>query len=59
MKEERLQKLLNGLAKATEEPVRPGLAEDIKDQIPHRFEDKQINRSGGDNYNLDSVCEPP
>lgn len=37
MKEEKLQKLLNGLAKATKEPVRPGLAEDIKDQIPHRL----------------------
>jgi len=37
MREEKLKKLLNGLADATPEPVRPGLAEDIKDQIPHRL----------------------
>jgi len=37
MREEKLKKLLNGLADATPEPVPPGLAEDIKDQIPHRL----------------------
>jgi len=35
MKNEQLKKALNELAKATEEPVRPGLAEDIKHHIPH------------------------
>lgn len=37
MKDEKLKGLLNRLAKATEEPVRPGLAEEIKDQIPRRL----------------------
>ena len=37
MKEENLKKLLNGLAEKTAEPVRPGLADDIKHQIPHRL----------------------
>jgi len=37
MKEEKLKKLLNELANATAEPVHAGLAEDIKDQIPHRL----------------------
>jgi len=35
MKEEKLGKLLNELGERTVEPVRPGLAEDIKHQIPH------------------------
>jgi hypothetical protein len=37
MREEKLQKILNELADATPESVRPGLAQDIKDQIPHRL----------------------
>ena len=37
MKEEKLGKLLNELSESTAEPVRPGLAEDIKRQIPHRL----------------------
>ncbi len=36
MREEKLGKLLNELADATMEPVRPGLAEDIKHHIPHK-----------------------
>jgi hypothetical protein len=35
MKEEQLKKALNELAKASEEPVHPDLAEDIKHHIPH------------------------
>ncbi len=34
MKQEKLDNLLNELADRTAEPVRPGLAEDIKQQIP-------------------------
>ena len=34
MEQEKLDKLLNELAERTAEPVRPGLAEDIKEQIP-------------------------
>lgn len=34
---EKLDKLLSELADRTAEPVRPGLAEDIKQQIPQRF----------------------
>ena len=34
MKEEKLEKLLNELAEKTTEIVRPGLAEEIKDNIP-------------------------
>ena len=34
MKQEKLDNLLNELAERTAEPVRPGLAEDIKEQIP-------------------------
>jgi hypothetical protein len=34
MKEERLEELLNELAERVVEPVRPGLAEDMKHQIP-------------------------
>ena len=37
MTEENLGKLLNELAQTTAQPVRPGLAEDIKQQIPHRL----------------------
>ena len=37
MEEERLDKLLNKLADATKEPVRAGLAEDIKGHIPQRL----------------------
>ena len=43
MREEELGKLLNELAETTAETVRPGLAEDIKHQIPHRF----MPHSGG------------
>ncbi|MDH4238948.1 MAG: hypothetical protein OEW48_05255 [Phycisphaerae bacterium] len=37
MNEQKLTKLLNDLADATVEPVRPGLTEDIKRQIPERL----------------------
>jgi len=37
MKEEKLKKLLNELAEQTAEPVRPGLAEDIKHHIPRQI----------------------
>jgi len=37
MEEEKLGKLLNELAQRTAEPVRPGLAEEIKLHIPHRL----------------------
>ena len=37
MREEKLEKSLNELADATAESVRPGLAEDIKQHIPHRL----------------------
>ncbi|MHC4396900.1 MAG: hypothetical protein ACYS1A_14725 [Planctomycetota bacterium] len=37
MKEKKLEKLLNGLAEKTTEPVPPGLAEEIKHQIPRRL----------------------
>ena len=36
-KEEKFNNLLNQLEQATTEPVRPGLADDIKNQIPHRL----------------------
>ena len=45
MREEKLKKLLNELADATPESVRHGLAQDIKDQIPHRL----IHHKGGMN----------
>ena len=38
MREEKLKKLLNELAERTAEPVHPGLAEDIKRQIPHSLQ---------------------
>ena len=37
MREERLKELLNELADATVEPVRPGLTEDIKHHIPQQL----------------------
>ena len=37
MKEENLEKMLSELADATARPVRSGLAEDIKNRIPHRL----------------------
>lgn len=37
MTEEKIRELLNGLADATAELVRPGLAEDIKHQIPSKI----------------------
>jgi hypothetical protein len=37
MRVEKLKKILNELANTTPEPVRTGLAQDIKDQIPHRL----------------------
>ena len=48
--EETLPKLLNELADATAaEPLRPGLAEDIKQQIPHRL---TPHRGGMDTVNI-------
>jgi len=49
MKEEKLEKLLNELADATVETVRPGLAEDIKDNIPQHF---PHHRRGMDTVNI-------
>lgn len=49
MKEEKLKKLLNELAEATSEPVRTGLAEDIKRQTPHR---PVHHRGGLDTINI-------
>jgi hypothetical protein len=43
MEEEKLKELLNALAEHTTEPARPGLAEDIKHQIPSRL----VPDSGG------------
>ena len=37
MGNEKLKKLLNEVAEQAAEPVRPGLSEDIKHQIPHRL----------------------
>lgn len=37
MREEKLEKLLNELADSTATPVNPRLAEQIKEQIPHRL----------------------
>ena len=37
MREEKLEKLLNELGRRIAGPVRPGLAEDIKNQIPHKL----------------------
>ncbi|MHC4423744.1 MAG: hypothetical protein ACYSWR_03630 [Planctomycetota bacterium] len=49
MKEENLENLLNELAESTAEQVRPGLAEDIKQQIPHRL---AAHRRGMDTVNI-------
>ena len=49
MEEEKLGKLLNKLAERTAGPVRPGLAEDIKDRIPHRL---MPHRGGMDTINI-------
>lgn len=43
MEEEKLKELLNELAEQMAEPARPGLAEDIKHQIPSRL----VSRAGG------------
>ncbi|MFZ2146677.1 MAG: hypothetical protein WAV28_05595 [Sedimentisphaerales bacterium] len=48
-KEEELKDLLNKLPDATTEPVRPGLAGDIKRQIPHRL---SPHRVGIDTINI-------
>ena len=37
MTEERTEKLLSRLANRMTEPVRPGLADEIKQQVPHQF----------------------
>ena len=37
MEEKELKQALNELAERTAEPVRPGLAEDVKHHIPHRL----------------------
>lgn len=47
-KEEKLNKLLNQLAQAATEPVRHGLADDIKNQIPQRL----IPHKGIGNINI-------
>ena len=49
MSEEKLDKLLNGLADATAEQVRPGLAEEIKQRIPDRL---RPHRSRMDTINI-------
>ncbi len=49
MREEKLGKLLNELAERTAEPVSPGLAENIKHQIPQRL---MPHRSGMDTINI-------
>jgi len=49
MREEKLRELLNELADATAEAVRPGLAEDIKHQIPHSL---APHRGGLDTINI-------
>jgi hypothetical protein len=47
--EEELKKLLNELAHKSTEPVRPGLGQDIKRQIPHRL---LHHRAGIDTINI-------
>jgi len=49
MQEEKLGKLLGELAEQTVEPVRPGLAEDIKSQIPQRL---TLYKGGMDTINI-------
>ena len=48
-KEEQVKKLLDELGNRIVEPVRPGLAEDIKHQIPHRL---APHRAGMDTINI-------
>jgi len=43
VKEEKVEKMLNELADATAQPVRNGLAEEIKHRIPHRL----VTHKGG------------
>ncbi|MBN2456821.1 MAG: hypothetical protein JXB29_09870 [Sedimentisphaerales bacterium] len=49
MTEKNIEKLLGRLGQITAEPVRPGLAEDIKDQIPHTL---ASHRRGMDTINI-------
>ncbi len=42
MKEEQINELLNELGRRATEPVRPGLAEEIKQRIPHRLSRHKI-----------------
>jgi len=49
MKEEQIERLLNELGRQTIEPVRPGLAEDIKHHIPQRL---GPHRRGMDTINI-------
>jgi len=49
MKEEQLKKSLNELAEKTAEPVRAGLADDIKHRIPHQL---RPHRSSWDTINI-------
>jgi hypothetical protein len=49
MKEEKLKELLNELGRRATEPVRPGLGEQIKQQIPHRLARHKI---GWDTVNI-------
>ena len=49
MKEEKIENLLQQLARTKTEPVRSGLAEDIKRQIPHRL---VRHRGGMDTINI-------
>jgi len=49
MSKERLTKLLNDLADATVEPVRPGLPEDIKQQIPQQL---SLHKGGTDTIHI-------
>ncbi len=49
MREEKLGQLLSELAKRSAEPVRPGLAEDIKQRIPQHL---PLYRAGRDTINI-------
>jgi len=49
VKEEKLENLLNELAERAAEPVRPGLAEDIKHEIPQRL---RAHRGGMNTVNI-------
>jgi len=49
MKQEKLEKLLNELAQKTTETVRPGLADDIKQNIPQQL---HHHRRGMDTINI-------